>query len=58
MVDFDLLIEIPLDTDPFIAFIIRCMHSLPRAVLLGCKWYSQDHELFRAGFKVCKKRRE
>jgi hypothetical protein len=31
MVDFDLLIEIPLDTDSiyFITFLGRCMHSLP-----------------------------
>jgi len=44
MVDFDLLIEIPLDTDSiyFIAFIGRCMHSLPlcysSGVVCGTAW--------------------
>jgi len=44
MVDFDLLIEIPLDTDSiyFIAFIGRCMHSLPLCyssdVVCGTAW--------------------
>ena len=33
MVDFDLLIETPLDTNSFfIVFIARCMYSLPRAL--------------------------
>jgi hypothetical protein len=34
MVDFDLLIEIPLDTDSLLAFFARCIHSIPRALLL------------------------
>jgi hypothetical protein len=51
VVDFDLSVEIPLDTDStyFIAFIGRCMHSLPLCYSeVACG--THGHVLFPADF--------